>query len=729
MKAMNQEEVSALAQKRSEKSKKQSQLQRECDYCGKKHEAKKEACPAVGKICAKCGLKNHFAVKCKHKTPKWKAHQKKYKQKEVVKVIDDDSSLDSESDDFVLTVEEVNGIETYPKKLFAKMTLGECQINFQLDCGSTVNIISETDYKTICHDDKLKHLEKNNVTLVMYNNSETRALGKRKLHITNPKNKKVYILEFVIVQGKARPLLGAQAVQKMKLITVNKQHIMAIETTQNLVQEYEDIFSGEGLLEGELHLELTEQAKPVKLPVRKIPLAVKPRLRAEIQRLVKLGILTKEKEPTDWISSMVVVMKNNKKIRLCIDPQPLNKVLKRNHYPIPTIEDVLPELSRARIFTVVDAKNGFWHVKLEEESSKLTTFGTPWGRYRWRRMPFGIAPAPEEFQRRIDEALEGIQGVKAIHDDILVWGSGEDDAKATEDHDRKLRKLFERCRKKNVKLNKDKMKLRQKEVTFMGHVISADGLKVDSAKVEAIKDMPIPTDKQAVQRLLGMVNYVQKFAPRLSEVTEPLRQLIKKDVEFYWDKIHDKCLHEIREILTSAPVLRYFDHEKDTILQCDASETGLGACLLQEGHPVAYASRALTVTEVNYAQIEKELLAIVFGMERFENYVYGRRVVIESDHKPLEIICKKTLVSAPKRLQRMLLKLQKFDFMVVYKQGTQMYMADTLSRAYLPCTKKVWDSDRVFEVDTRSFTEKAMESVSMVEYLPVSMERITEIQR
>ena len=234
------------------------------------------------------------------------------------------------------------------------MTSGECQINFQLDCGSTVNIISETDYKTICHDDKLKHLEKNNVTLVMY-----RALGKRKLHITNPKNKKVYILEFVIVQGKARPLLGAQAVQKMKLITVNKQHIMAIETTQNLVQEYEDIFSGEGLLEGELHLELTEQAKPVKLPVRKIPLAVKPRLRAEIQRLVKLGILTKEKEPTDWISSMVVVMKNNKKIRLCIDPQPLNKVLKRNHYPIPTIEDVLPELSRARIFTVVDAKNGF----------------------------------------------------------------------------------------------------------------------------------------------------------------------------------------------------------------------------------------------------------------------------------------------------------------------------------------------------------------------------------
>lgn len=133
--------------------------------------------------------------------------------------------------------------------------------------------------------------------------------------------------------------------------------------------------------------------------------------------------------------------------------------------------------------------------------------------------------------------------------------------------------------------------------------------------------------------------------------------------------------------MISTPILKYFDTDKNTVVQCDASESGLGACIMQDGHPIAYASRSLTQTECNYAQIEKELLAIVFAMERFENYVYGRHVTVESDHKPLEIICKKSLLSAPKRLQRMQLRLQKFDFTVEYKKGTKMYLADTLSRA------------------------------------------------
>ena len=387
-------------------------------------------------------------------------------------------------------------------------------------------------------------------------------------------------------------------------------------------------------------------------------------------------------------------------------------------HPIPTIEDILPDLTEAKVFTVVDAKNGFWHVELDEESSYMTTFGTPWGRFRWLRMPFGISPAPEEFQRRLDEALEGLEGCKAVHDDILVWGCGKCHEEAVLDHDNKLRNLFKRCRTKNIKLNKDKLKFRQKEVTFMGHVIGEGGLKVDESKIIAIKNMPTPTDKKGVQRLLGMVNYVQKFAPKLSSVTEPLRQLIRKDTEFVWDRKHDTCMEEIRTILSSVPVLKFFDVTKQTVLQCDASETGLGACLIQEGHPVAYASRALTAAKKKYAQIEKELLAIVFGMEKYEHYVYGRKVIVESDHKPLEIIHKKCLTSAPKRLQRMLLRLQKFDTDIQYKPGSQLYMADALSRAYLPKTK-----------DNLSPIETEVENVNMIEMLPVSEERVQEIRQ
>ena len=225
-------------------------------------------------------------------------------------------------------------------------------------------------------------------------------------------------------------------------------------TKQDFVSEFDDMFLGEGKLEGELHLELDRTVSPVSLPVRKVLFAMKEPLKQELDRLVKTGILIPVDVPTDWISSMVVVKKSNGKIRLCIDPKPLNQALKRNHYPLPVIDDLLPLLANAKVFGVVDAKNGFWHVQLDSESSLLTTFGTPWGRFRWTRLPFGISPAPEEFQRRLECALEGLDGVKPIFDDILVFGVGETQAEALSDHDAKLKALFERCRTKGIKLNK-----------------------------------------------------------------------------------------------------------------------------------------------------------------------------------------------------------------------------------------------------------------------------------
>ena len=167
-----------------------------------------------------------------------------------------------------------------------------------------------------------------------------------------------------------------------------------------------------------------------------------------------------------------------------------------------------------------------------------------------------------------------------------------------------------------------------------------------------MREMPAPTDKQSIQCLLGMTNYLQKFAPRLSEITTPLCELTKNNNEFQWDEqVHGAALEKTKKILSTTPVLKYFDPSATPTLQCDASMHGLGACLMQDGHPVAYASRSLTPTEVQYAQIEEELLAIVFGMEKFETYLYGRKVLVESDHKPLEAIFKESLLNAPKRLQ------------------------------------------------------------------------------
>ena len=341
--------------------------------------------------------------------------------------------------------------------------------------------------------------------------------------------------------------------------------------------------------------------------------------------------------------------------------------------------DVLPELAGKKYFSVVDVKSGFWHVELDESSSYLTTMATPFGKYRWTRMPFGISPSPEEFARRLHDEIQGLPGVVSIADDILVFGDNG------EDHDRHLEGLLQRCRDRNIILNRDKAVIRKDRVNYMGFVLTSEGCQPDPDKIAAIKDMPAPTDKKGVQRLLGMVNFVSRFAPHLSQVCAPLRDLIKDEIHFQWDPhIHGRCFNTIKDILSTAPVLKYFDSTKPTTLQCDSSERGLGACLMQGDHPIAYSSRALTPTEQHYAQIEKELLSVCFGVEKFQQFVYGRKTTIETDHKPLEIIWRKSMTSAPKRLQRMLLRLQHFDLDIVYKKGEHMYMADTLSRAYLP---------------------------------------------
>ena len=228
------------------------------------------------------------------------------------------------------------------------------------------------------------------------------------------------------------------------------------------------------------------------------------------------------------------------------------------------------------------------------------------------------------------------------------------------------------------------MRLRLDQVTYLGQLLTSDGLKPDPVKVEAIASMPQPSDKRAVQRLLGCVNYLSRFMPRLSEVSEPLRKLTEKDAVFVWESQQQEAFEAIKAMISSAPVLKYYDVASETTIQCDASESGLGATLLQDGQPIAFASRSLSAVERQYGQIEKECLSIVFACSRFNQYIHGRDLTtVETDHKPLVPIFQKSLHSAPKRLQRMLLRLQRYNLHVKYLPGPQMFIADMLSRAYL----------------------------------------------
>ena len=595
-----------------------------------------------------------------------------------------------------------------------------------------MNVISEEICNILPNSSKLRPPES---TLLMYDKSELRTVGILTTTVENPKNNKGYVLDFYVVPNQRQPILGAAACQLMQLLTIRKENILVTDShkpvngtglsREYLLHKFSDIFKGFGKLEGTVHLEVDPNVQATRLPLRKLPIAIKSKVKLELDRMTEAGIITPVQTPTAWISALLVVMKADGRVRICIDPKPLNKALKRNHYLLPVMEDFLPELQSAKIFSTVDAKDGFWHVCLDEESSYLTTFETPFGKYRWNRLAFGLSVSPEEFQRRLNEALSGLQGIAVVADDILIYGCGETIEDATRDHDRKLIELLERCRQTGIRLNPGKLKLHLHSVPYMGHILTDQGLRADPQKIEAIQRMPVPKDKQAVQRLLGMVNYLAKFVPEVSNITAPLRSLLHHDIEWVWDKdVHGKAFEDVKQLLQNAPVLKYFDSRKPITVQCDSSQSGLGACLIQDGCPVAYASRSLTTTEENYAQIEKETLAIVFAMEKFHMYVYGKdNVTVETDHKPLISIFNKALNNAPRRLQRMLLRLQQYQFFLKFRPGTEVIVADTLSRAYMnksaPSASENFEED-IAAVGELSKFQKDIQSSKSVEIIVAS---------
>ena len=415
--------------------------------------------------------------------------------------------------------------------------------------------------------------------------------------------------------------------------------------------------------------------------------------------------------------------KPNGKLRICIDPsQTINKAIKRPKYTIPTIEEKLPLLTKAKVFTIVDVYEAFHIIVLDDESSLLTTFQGPNGRYCYNRMPFGIASGPEEYQRRQHEFLDGLRGVINIADDICVFGCGDTKEEADIDHDRNLTNLLEKCSKYDLRLSAKKRQFKSPSVTFMGHKLTKNGVEPDLAKVAAITGMPKPTDKAGVQRFLGMCQYLSKFCHNLSETVRPLRDLTKEDSVFLWSNNHENAFNSAKDLIASTTALRYYNVTLPVTLQVDASEDAIGGILLQNDQPVCFTLHTLNSTEKNYAQIEKECLAIISCMDKWHQYLYSKHdITVHTDHQPLETIFKKPLSKAPRRLQRMMLKLQKYQFTVRYKKGKELYVADTLSRA------AAWQSSATVTDPDHTFADKQECEVFRLELevMDLTLNRVT----
>ncbi|XP_053696549.1 uncharacterized protein K02A2.6-like [Sabethes cyaneus] len=626
-----------------------------CSYCGYDHPKGKY--PAFGKNCTACGKLNHFSRACT---------SNKIKSAGEVSVC------------YIDVIETREGTQWNEE-----VRIGSMNIRFKLDTGADVNILPAR----VLSEFGISDLDEAPIALQGFGSaSKISPLGKKTLSVTC--REVTRDLDFVIVDLNVKPILGLKSCVDLGLV----QRVLDVQTDENagskFVQRNFDVFSGIGCFKQQYQLKIEPKATPIAKPARRVAFALMDKLRAELERLCENKISAPVNEPTEWISNLTIVEKPDKSLRLCLDPRDLNKVLLKEPFLIPTIDDLRVKLANKSIFSVFDLKDGFFQIELDRKSSFLCSFNTPFGVYRYKRLPFGLSISPEVFQKFNEENFSDIAGVFVYIDDLLIYADNE------EEHDCIMKKVIERARQRNIKFNSNKLQYRVNKVRYLGHEVSKLGFRPDQSRLDDLQEIRSPSSKVELQKILGMINYIRAFIPHLAELSKPLRDLLKKDCVFAWRKPQEDCLDKIKRFIKNSPHLSAFDDKIPIKIQCDASQNGLGACLMQNGKPIAFSSRSLNDAETRYAQIEKEMLAIVYSFKKFHNYVYGRNFAVENDHKPLVSIMEKSLCDIPSsRLQKLRIKLLPYCFTLSYLPGKHMYIADVLSRF----SRKVLMPDEVEE--------------------------------
>ena len=360
----------------------------------------------------------------------------------------------------------------------------------------------------------------------------------------------------------------------------------------------EKAFQGEAKIRMEpCQIEVFPQARPVKIPVRRVPIAYQEELKGELDRMEKDGIVEKISTAVEWCSPIVIAHRKNGAIRVCIDYRRLNEVIRCPSRQIPTVEEVLGRVGQATCFSTLDMRNGYWQVEVEEESKKLLVFGTPYGTYTWRRLPFGLTSAPMIFQDYVMRVIGDVPNVIVYLDDIMIA------TQTREQHQSLLKLVLERLVSAGVALNRDKCAIMREEVTFLGYKWSQQGISVEDDPVAKLLSMNPPQSKEECRSFLGLASYLGTTnVPHYSSLADPLWKQCSQE-KWNWDDKTNADWHRLRNSIKSMKVRALFDPKEKVVVQSDASPNGLGAVLIQSGKPVLFASRKLTSAEKNYSQI------------------------------------------------------------------------------------------------------------------------------
>ena len=725
-----------------------------CLHCLKNHPKGRNNCPALGRQCNACRKHNHFvgSTLCS----KSATHSVDEVQEELdvnmsalyIGSVDYLGSEESETNELAESKEQQGEIEigtvrnseeaveeTEVKRLKElekvreiEVTTPKGSVNFKLDSGADVTVIGEehldqfglqvTDLKPTRK--KLKGAD--DKLIKCYGYFQTRL---------NTNKESAQTLIYVGKDVK-KALLGVLAGIKLKLIQINvpeRIYVGAVqqEGKQNIkvVSDFPKVFAGLGFFGDEVHIAMKDGAVPyhVNAP-RRVSLPLMDPLQHELARMVKLKVIRKVNEPTDWCHPIVVIPKpkSKERLRVCLDLTKLNEQVKREFYELPSVPETLSKIgNKCRVMSKLDFNSGYWQMPLDESSQLKCTFTTPFGRYCPTRAPFGLCSLPEIFTKKLDDLLSELDGIVRSMDDILVHGE------TLEEHDQRLEKLLSVLDENGITLNLKKCIFRKSELEFLGHVVSAEVISPIHQRMEAVNAFPTPRNVKELKSFLGMAQYLSRFSPDLAKVSEPLRDLLSKKNVWNWEDSHTKAFNEVKSLLSDPICLATYDVHRETMVRTDGSKlNGIGVAVYQKQDDgkwriIDCASRFLSDTEKNYYPIEIEMLAVMWGIKRMEMYLHGLPLFkIGTDHKPLvPILNYKPLGEMSPRIQAMRMKLLRYQFKAEHVPGKDMKDADAFSR--YP-TEQPTAEDRLKEEEVSIY----MSAVS--EHLPASDEKLEEIK-
>lgn len=700
---------------------------RECYRCGKRSHHPNN-CKFKDYTCHFCEKKGHLSTVCRQRLNKESKNAKSAVtnkpnnnvKKSVNKIDEEEDVFDGTYDLYKIEEETTVGVN-YVQPYVETFSINGNALQFELDSGSAVStlsvqelgrkfqvniapsskrlsnydgqqiqVVGEVTFPVVYHDTTV-----NNQTFQVVNNNINlagRDLMKKlgfSIHHAPPALSACH----VVVGGSWGDVSGSSSTPSDTPGRRDAPGGSADASRGNNVKQGNlDVCSGKGILRNyvtdinspivdfEANIVLKSDAIPKYHKARSVPFHYKEKIESAINEMVDSGIIEPIKYG-NWAFPIVPVIKDNNKVRICVDFKYLNTQINADQFPLPKIDDILASLGSCKFISKLDLKNAYLQIAVNKKSQDYLVMNTHLGLFKFKRLPFGLASAPAIFQRFMTELFKGIDGVLCYLDDIIIVGETK------EQHDKRLKSVLQRLKRRNVLLNKAKCLFYESEIPYLGFILTREGIKPNPNKIKAIAEVPKPHDVQSLRSFLGMCVHYSRFVKDCSSILTPLYNLTQDNVKFEWCGIHDQAFKTIKSKLINAQILDTYKPESTLILEADASSVGVGAVLKQDLNgkisTIAFASKKLNATESKYSQVDKEAFSIIFGVKKFNDLLVGKKFIIKTDHKALTYLFnpKKGIPSHTNaRLQRWALLLSSFNFDIFHISGKSNIVADALSR-------------------------------------------------